>query len=148
MSGSLEHSPADILRNLLVNLGLGTTPSDSGSWPVYASLMPDTPDNVITLIDTAGVKQGRIQTSGEIQEHYGVQLLIRSTTHPVGYTKAQALAVALDENIQNNTVTISGTTYDVDAVSRRGNVLSLGEEEESNRRLFSINAIVSINQST
>lgn len=147
MSGSLTHSPADIIRNLLVNLGLGTTPSAAGSWPVYAEREPDAPDSVITVYNTAGRKDGRVQVGGEVQEHHGFQVRIRAANPVTGYTKAQAIAIALDETVYQDTVTISAATYLVHAVSRVGSVLALGKETPTSKRnLFTINAVAALRQ--
>jgi hypothetical protein len=53
MSGSLDHFPADIIRQLLIDLGVGldVTATD---WPAFSQKEPDSPDNVITVFDTMG----------------------------------------------------------------------------------------------
>src|SRR5688500_18878413 len=60
-SADLAHSPADILRHLLVAKGLGDLPSDGGStgWSFYQSQQPDSPDNVASFFDTTGTQHGR-----------------------------------------------------------------------------------------
>lgn len=147
MPGTLTHSPGDVVRQLLIGLGLGTDPADSGLWPVFAAVEPNTPDNCITLYDTESRRHGRTQTDGEIQEHHGIQFVIRSATYASGYTKARAIAVAADETVYQNTVTISGTSYTVHQISRTGDVLALGQQTpESKRYLFTINAVVSLRQ--
>ena len=154
MSGALTHSPADVLRRVLIALGFGTAPEDDplGSWPIYAAYEPDLPDNVITLYDTAGVHQGRDMITGEVFERHGVQLRIRSTTHPLGYQKTRALAVALDESIYQESVTLddpgvgTATSYLVHAVSRRG-ILALGKDVPGGKRsVFTVNALVSVRE--
>ena len=59
MSGSLAHLPEDIVRYLLIDLSVGTLPSDVDDWPIYATQEPDKPDNVITVYGTEGNKHGR-----------------------------------------------------------------------------------------
>lgn len=147
-SGTLEHSPADILGQLLVLMGVGTEPTDDLSWPVYVANEPDLPDNCITVYDTAGRDDGRMQVSGERAEHHGVQVRIRSTTHPIGYLKAREVAVALDEDVYQEGVTFdSGESYTVHSVSRTGDVLPLGKESPtSERRLFTVNAVICLKQ--
>ena len=155
MSGALAHSPADVVRNLLVDLGLGTTPSDAGSWPVYAAQEPNTPDSVITIYDTAGRKNGRTQVDGEVQEHHGIQIRVRDANHQDGYAKARAIAVALDEQVAAQGVVVDDivgtgqTTYVVWNVSRTTDVLSLGKETPTSKRnLFTINAVAALRQLT
>lgn len=147
MSGSLDHSPADVLRHLLINLSLGTLPTDEGAWPVYATQEPDSPDNCITCIDTAGVQDGRTMTDGMMHEHYGIQVRMRATTHAVGHAKASAIAVALDQDVAMDSVVIGSDVYNVHAVSRRSGPFSIGEESPtSKRRVFTLNVIAAITQ--
>lgn len=149
MAGALTHSPADVIRYLLIDEGLGTLPSVSGSWPVYAANEPDTPDNCITVYHTSNTIHGREMTAGETQEHEGVQIRIRSAGHNTGYVKADTIKRALDTSVSWNTVTISGTDYLVHAVHRTTGVLSLGKDLTNSRRdLFTINAVASLRQST
>lgn len=146
MSGSLEHSPADVIRQLIVDLGHGTAPADAGSWPAYVGQKTDSPDATITVYDTAGKNGGREMIGGVRFEHAGVQVLVRATEHRLGYTKAQAIATALDEGVAYTGVTVASTDYVVYAITRTSNVLAIGKEEDTNRDLFTINAIVALRQ--
>lgn len=147
MSGTLTHSPADVLRHLLVELGQGVLPSVGGDWPIYVGAEPNTPDSVVTLYDTAGRDDGRVMSDGERQEHHGVQIRLRDPDHQSGYLKARAVALALDQDIAQSEQTIAGTTYTVHAVSRTTDVISLGKEvPKSKRNLFTINVVVALRQ--
>lgn len=152
MSGSLIHSAASVLRQLLVDLGQGTEPSTDGSWPVFSHRTPDSPDSIISTIGTTNVHQGRVQTDGEVQERYGVIITIRSPNPRQGFQKAQAVAVALDEEVAQTSVTLTdptgtGTsTYTVVAVSRRSGPLAIGKELDTNRNLFTVNVTVALKQ--
>jgi len=154
MSGNLVHAPSDIVRNLMVDLSLGTTPSTSGSWPIYATREPNSPDSVITVFDTQGMVEGRFHVDGQVQEHYGIQIRVRDANPVDGYTKAQTIAVTLDQTAYQNTVTISSTTYTVHSVSRTGSVLALGKEVSgitgisTNRNIFTLNVVVDMRQIT
>lgn len=144
---ALTHSPADIIRYLLVGLGGGVLPSAGGDWPIYVSQEPTTPDNVITLYNTAGIKDGRLMPTGEVQEHPGVQIRVRATDDNTGWTKAEALAILLDETVLINQVNISTSVYIVYSVSRSPGPLVLGKEvADSKRDLFTINITTSIRQ--
>jgi len=145
MTGTLTHSPADIVRSLLVDLGHGTVPSAGSTWPVFVGNEPNSPDDAITVYDTTSRMDGRTQVDGQQHEHHGVQIRIRNGNHVDGYTKARAIAVALDETAYQNTVTISSTSYTVQCVSRVGGVIALGKDTPNTRRnLFTINALVSV----
>lgn len=146
MPGSLDHSPADIMRYLLIDLELGTLPTDSEDWPISVTQEVEDPDNAITLFDTSGTRQGRV-FGGEIQEHEGFQVRIRATSHPIGQTKANAIKEALDKSILNVQVAIEGTTYIVHSVSRRSGIFYLGQDVTSSKRvIFTINAVVALRQ--
>jgi hypothetical protein len=147
MSGSLTHSPADILRYQLIELSQGTLPSADGSWPVYCWQEPDKPDNCITVYDTAGRMEGRVM-EGEVQIHHGAQIRIRAATQAAGHTKARAIAAALDNMDCPDNVTIGANTYQVWCVSRTSDVLPLGPDPDSGRFLFTINVVAALRQST
>ena len=148
MSGSLSHSPAVIVARLLIALGHGVDPvadSPNLNWQVYETGEPDKPDNCVTVYDTEGVSHGREMVTGERQEHEGVQVRVRGRTHEVGFLKAHQIAQALDRDVQNLIVSINGTNYLVEAITRQGSVLAIGKESPtSNRRLFTINALIAV----
>lgn len=145
MSGNLNHSPADVLRYLLVSLGYGTLPESDAAWPIYVYSEPDTPDNCITLYDTTGRTQGRTQIDGETQEHEGIQIRIRSMLRLTGFLKASEVILSLDTEVLRNSVTIDASSYLVQAVSRTGNPLHLGRDRpSSNRTLHTINVIIAL----
>lgn len=147
MSGQLTHSPADVLRYLLVSLSGGTLPSDGSTWPIYVDSEPDSPDNCITIYNTAGRLQGRTQIDGIQQEFFGIQLRIRATDSPTAWTRASLLTSKLDSSINNNFVSISGTGYVVDSFSRTSEPVSLGRDESTTEReLYVINGTVSLEQ--
>lgn len=146
MSGALSHSPALIIRKLLVDLGQATEPSDSKSWPAYAGQEPDTPDEAITVYATEGRLFGRHMTDGEVQEQYGVQVRIRSQEENTGYAKANDIAIALDQAVYLDTVTIGTKQYLVWALHRAGCVHRLGKAPNTQRSIHTINAYATIRQ--
>lgn len=155
MSGNLTHSPAQIVRDLLVDLGLGTLPSASGSWPIYVSNIPDSPDSLITITDTVGISDGRTQFDGQAHEHPGIQVAVRDANHQDGWEKINALRVALSETIRNNAVSITdnvgtGTSvYTVYAITKVGGVIVLGKDTPTSKRnLFTLNATVALRQTS
>jgi len=147
MSGSLDHSPDQILRELLINLGGGTDPDDSGSWPIYAVREPETPDNVITITGTTGYLKARVM-SGYVYEHPGAQIRIRAYDQSAAYVKANALAVLIDA-IALKTVTLDSSTYVVFNVKRTGPILNVGKEvPQSKRHVYTINVVVNLRQTS
>lgn len=145
MPGILLHQPASILRTLLVSLGVGANPSPTAVWPIQDTSEPDAPDNSITIYDTQGRTQGRIQFTGETQEIHGIQIRIRAASSTVGWAKARSIARVLDVEILRNLVTVEGSVYLVQAVTRTSDVLSLGKETPNSKRsVFTINALMSV----
>lgn len=116
-------------------------------WPVFVGLEPSSPDNCITVYDTVGEKNGRVMTTGEMQLHHGIQVRIRAVDHPTGFTKARAIAVALDEEVYGADVFIDdgqrpASTYRVHSYTRRSGVFALGDESpNSKRQLFTVNLV-------
>lgn len=144
MSGVLLHSPGDIVRRALIAIGQGLDPP-STPWPIYADAEPNSPDNVITVYGTSGNMDGRMMADGSWVVHHGIQVRIRSATPTAGFVKANAIAVAMDQSIYQQGITISGTSYLVHSISRKGEVIPLGKEEPgSKRNVFTINAVVVI----
>ncbi len=143
MSESLNHSPADVIAQVLIDLGVATDPTDGLSWPVFVGSEPTAPDNVLTVYDTDGVQHGRSMIDGEIQEHFGFQVRVRATTHKVGFQKAFDVRRQLAENVAFRSVLLeTDDYYDVHAVSLQKGIFSLGTENPaSKRRLFTFNGL-------
>lgn len=145
MANKQDHTTADVIRWALINNLLGTDPADEGTWPIYVNLLPNEPDNCITVNDTVGKVEAYIQTDGEVAEQPGIQIIVRSETEQVGVTKIYAIANELDTIFRNSTVTISSSTYTIHTATRTTNILALGyENPQTKRNLFSTNAIVSL----
>jgi hypothetical protein len=144
VSGLLRHSPALVIRQALVDLGLSTDPEFGNDWPAFATKEPDRPDSVITCYDTAGRDLGRTVPDQGRTELHGVQVRVRSGAFAAGWAKANALALALD-GLYRLTVVVDGTPYLVRHVARTTGVLSLGLDSPTTaRRLFTVNALASI----
>lgn len=146
MTSRLDHSPADVLRWLMIQLGLGTNPADDGSWPIQVGNEPDSPDDLVVVYDTSGLMTGRIHRTGEKVEHRGVMVQVRGVDHPTAYAKTEAVRVAMDESVHNVTVTVGDDAYIVHAITRQSGPLSLGREPGTNRALFTLNLVLTINQ--
>jgi len=134
------------MRQLLIDLALGD--ELSGSWPVFVSFLPGTPDSALCVYDTSGRQDGRIMATGEKVIHPGIQIMVRGFVYPEVRAKAESIAAALDAQQRSEVVMESAVSYILHNVSRTGDILPLGVEQEGDRRrhLFSINAVVTINQ--
>ena len=151
MANVLTHSPATIIRQLLIDLGLGVESEytgdayTGGDWPVFTSIEPDAPDQVITAFDTAGRSDGRRQIDGGILTHWGFQLRFRSKDHPTGWMKADEVRRALSEDVYQTTVTVDDESYQVHAVTGIGNPIPFGKGVPGISRLvLSLNAMAVI----
>lgn len=133
-------SPADILRKLLINLEQA---EETGSWTVFVSFLPDTPeapDEALCIYDTAGKLDGRIMATGEQVEHPGIQIRVRGKSYPDTWEKVNDIVKALDA-VRKVPVAFNETEiYTVHNVSRSGAVIPLGMDESGNKRLFHFTA--------
>lgn len=141
---ALSHSPAQIVANLLIGLNAAEAIT-STNWPVFSTNEPDTPDNCITVYDTTGIDEGQVAFNGELQQHYGIQFRIRAREHLVGFAKASSIRQVVTESVLNRTVTLDDVHYNIHAITRVSTVIALGNETpNSKRKLFTVNAVVSI----
>lgn len=150
----LQHSIADIMRYALVSVGVGTFPvtapqiPKSSDWGIYAEGEPSSPDNVVTLYETQGIDDGRDMITGEKFGAYGFQVRIRAVDHKTGILKANQIKTTMElkaGGIYDLGVTIDGINYTVHAVSKIGQILSIGKEvPKTKRSLFTINAVMNV----
>jgi hypothetical protein len=144
----LDHSPSEILQKLLIQAGLATLPlvETTTTWPAYITNKPSRPDACIILTDTPPKMDGRIAFDGEVMQHEGIQIMVRATTHQLGWAKINAIAGAFDEDVYLETVHVDNTNYVVHAIKRANGPLPLGKEPESTRLLFTLNVLATIYQ--
>ena len=145
MAQRVTHSPADITRRVLIDIGVGGDPP-STPWPIYATSEPDLPDNLITVFDVIGSSDGRSMIDGEVLSHFGIQIRVRSTTHQIGWQKADEIQTALAKEIYQRTISIEGNTYYVHCFARIQDVLAIGFDLPNRRSFFVVNANVSLRQ--
>lgn len=152
MSGLISHPVSQIVQQLLIDLLIGTDPTESPqlSWPVFYSSEPPSPDNCITVYDTESKDDGRNMVDGVRNEHYGFQLRVRAQSYTTGNAKCQTICDALD-SLLRVTLTVndeSGTgssEYEIHSVSRSGRPIHLGRRPPIDRLdLFTINAFVTL----
>lgn len=138
------YSPADIVRQLLVDLGL--TEESGSSWPAYVSFLPELPHEAICVYDTAGNPDGRLMEDGTRIEHPGIQIRVRGRTYLDAWQKANSIALALDIMGQILIALYGMSTYLIHNVSRTGTVISAGVDDRDDRRRyhFTINAVMTI----
>lgn len=143
MSGPLDHFPADIIRQLLIDLGVSfdVTATD---WPSFSQKEPDNPDNVITVFDTMGRDLGRTNPDMVRSERYGIQVRVRGGDVDATGVRARSVAMTLD-SVVRRPVTIDTTSYLVLSFVRTGPVLRLGiDAPSSGRWIFVVNGLASL----
>ncbi len=141
MPGVLLHSPARIVHQLLVDQGVGAS---SGRWTTKTDGEADSPDDVLTIYNTASRDDGWTQF-GEQQTWNGVQVRVRSSNPETGLRKANDITQLFDVGLTNGTlVNVDGTQYNVGSVHRTGDVLPLGNVTGSKRSLHTIDCLVSV----
>jgi hypothetical protein len=144
----LDHSPASAIATYIISTDKMTAPSAGDSWPLYISVIPDNPNvpiNAGGVYDTTPVKDAR-EMYGPIHQHYGVQLMIRSSDYNTGWHKICDIAALLD-SLANEIVTVLTTTYLIHSISRSG-VNILGQDPMANDRRFpfTINMLIAISE--
>lgn len=141
----MTESPAEIVAQLLINLGLGTSVPDNGAWPVFVHALPPDKDDALCVYDTAGVLHGRLMKTGETREHKGVQIRVRSLLYRTGYRKIQDIEEAIDDTL-NAQVVVEDGSYVIETINKTSTATYIGREETRDREAFTVNATVAITQ--
>lgn len=140
-------SPAQVIKQILLDEDLVTAHDSGQDWACFVSSMPDAPDKCVCAYDTAASKDGRLM-QGEVIEHPGVMLHVRSTDYASGWAKAKAIEAELDTVIKR-TVVGDTHTYLIHSVRRPSSILPMGAEPGTRRReMFSINLLLTIKTTT
>ena len=148
VSDALSSSPANILASYIIDEAIGdlTNPTAGNEWPLYTSYLPDGTSiktNAGCLYDTTGIKDGRLMV-GEVIQHYGIQLRIRSDRQQTGWVKLEEVMLALDV-VFNVIITVNSKDYQIQNISRTSPPISLGTEKGTKgRQLFTLNFIATI----
>jgi len=137
-------SPAVLIASLLVQVGnLMSLPSSKEEWPMYVAHLPDLKANSGVIYDTAGLLDGRLMKTGEVIEHYGLEIHIRSNKYDTGFSKINELANALDL-VHNITVDVdSDLGFQIVSVNKMTPATYAGLDEER-RFNFTTNYCASI----
>jgi hypothetical protein len=150
--GSLQDSPADVIAQILINMGLVADPDSSSSsnpdWLISVDQELAVPDDVIEIHNTAGIQSGRVQITGQMSELYGIQFMVRAVDSRIAFAMMNQLAVIVDQQIYRVTVPMnSGKSYFLDSITRTGTPIALGKEAPLTKRyIYTLNAITSVIQ--
>jgi hypothetical protein len=143
----LSHTPSQVLRQAIIDLGLG---SDGGStWPVWATGFIDKPDDAIAVIDTTNVPRGRFMIGGEVQQAYGVQVLVRANDVEEAWLKADQVLEALTQSthllevVATDSIGTGSQTYTLFNVNHRSGPLPV-HDPDSDRKMWSLNFVATL----
>lgn len=143
------HSPATVIQQYLRSEGLGVDAASTSSWKIFVGSMPDTDDenldNAICVYDTGGVIDGRCMCDGQVYQHPGTSLRIRSRSYDLGYRKSKDILDNLSE-ASRKIVIIGSVEYLFQSFTPTTGVIPLGEVENRGRKSFSLNGLLSISQ--
>jgi hypothetical protein len=136
---------AKAIRQILIEEHFVSDDS-TANWYCTISYLPDgqgVRDNIVTITDTEGSKDGRIMRTGEVIIHPGFQIRVRCTDYNLGYSKILAIGCFLD-TLVNRIVSISDggdkiETLKVTAVSKQSGIMPMGLESAGRRYHFSLN---------
>lgn len=137
----MNHTPSQIVRQLLIDLNVGTA---SGTWPIYYENMPDAPDNCVAVFDTEPVDVRRDHVTGETALIRGIQVMVRAVDVRTAYLKCKDVNKAFDEDVYRDEVTLDESIYRVQAISRLSAEIPVGADGATKRRLYSTNARLSV----
>lgn len=142
----LHDTPAAIIAHYLTGLALMSVPNSGLEWPLYISHSPDILGEFGTIYNISPRKDGRYMGDGEVLQHYGVTIQIKSENEDSGWDKCNSLAGQLDA-VHNIEVILEGTTYIMRNISRVGGISSLGNETGTKRRrIFEMNFLTDISK--
>lgn len=137
-TGSIQlvNSPAEIARALLTipSFSYFTDPNAKQSWPLFVAAFPDQPDRAGVIMDTHGMIQGNLKSSGFVIQSYGLQLKVRggennySGTNGV-YPLIEATRLYLSK-VRRVPVMVGFNQYIIDAVKLTSPVVSMGQDEK------------------
>lgn len=144
-------SPDELLCEYLKGKGVGANAEanptgDAPQWSIYLGSRPDgpgVPDDIISIRDTHGRQDGKLQDTGDSVNHPGFQITVRSTSKPAAYDKAMQICVALDQIAQNDVG--FGDAVDKISSTSRGDPLYMGAEPGNRmRHVYAVNGIATI----
>lgn len=138
-------SPANTLRKFLVERGKITSPGvrerpgDNLPQGFYDS-MPDEVDHLMAFYDVSGRMFGKIQVDGQEVRHPGIRVVFRHTDPAAGYDEFDGVCRFLDalRDPAGFSATFDDRVSYFTSVYRASDLISLGEENGTRRRLWSI----------
>lgn len=132
-------SPAH--RVLLLLREMELTDGNSG-WLGCHSTMPEKGDQVVVVVNTTPVVQGRFTRTLGVMERSGIMIQVRSATSDVGWTKIREIADALAAVNKWEEFGIGPNGTKFLPFIRSSGPVPMGREQTNVRHLFSVNFTV------
>lgn len=144
----MTHSPADLTRYLLIQLGFGTLPTTNQNWPIMAEYEQDLPDNMMTLYTITSKDEGRVSVDDRASQTLErFQLRVRAKDHKTGWKKIDDVSNAFNA-VLNVGVVIGSSSYLVYSIVDTDDPVPAGPKDTPNskRNVFTMNGGVRARQ--
>lgn len=162
----MNYSPADVLRQYLVDAGLVSMPSltdleegkapfsEGTDWPAFVSTLPINPDNIVVLYDTKGRMHARLArtvrpepantvTSMTIDSP-GIQVRVRGVDPPTAYDEMASIWLQLDRVKYSTVNMVDGGQYTITSFVKTSCIIPLGTDPQEMRFSYVLNGCISI----
>jgi hypothetical protein len=141
-------SPAEIVRAKIVKDGLAVYPGvtqqpDFGPLQCFVGELEDAIDRAMTVIDAGGNLQGRSQRTGQSLVHPGFKILLRSPSQEDSdyiYDLWRQYSVVVKDPF--SVLLRNNWQYNVQSVFWTSDVIFLGEDKGTRRRMWTLNGRV------
>jgi len=138
--------PSEIVWKYMVDLAnLFTNPADDDDWPLFVGMMPDGNDvanECGAVYNTAGYVEGKNMRS-EIDQHFGIQVRVRSFSESDGYDQMVAVEKGLIDVYNQDVTFTSGETWKINNFYQTSPIISLGVDDRR-RFNFTLNYALSM----
>lgn len=144
-----QYSGPEVLLKYLRDVRLVDRDLDDSrahEWPAVALHTPDKPDQLVSILSSMPKIEGRLQKTGSRIIKPGVQVLVRSFDPRKGFNKAEQIRKHLDEELYGAVVEMERNNYALQSAVLNGGVLSLGEEPQTRRHLFTVNCFLTLDE--
>lgn len=139
----IEDTAATVVAQYLIATGVVSKPGNNQAWPCYVNRQPTTPNDLVTVYDTAGKMDGRMMRSGKVSEFPGILVRLRAVSYDSGELMGMRIIQKLDAALAAVVIVTGGKQYKLDSIQRTTNLIPLGPEEGGSREIFTTNGLAS-----
>jgi hypothetical protein len=139
----MNHTPARIIAQLLIDAEKATDPTLRKNWPAFYGKLPDNPDIAIAVYNSTPVADGRNQRTGEKLFHHGIQVRVRADDSELSGVKCSEIGEYFD-TVARDSVTLDSNVYRIDNISRTSGPIALGQETGRSRFSSTLNALITL----